>query len=215
MIEHKNIDEAILAITTEGDLYIQKQKKNQGVGYKYASEGDFLEKMRPQLANHGIICTPRYRVVSSTITIVKPANERENAKILRLVLIEGTFTWTHAPSGTHRITGAVGEGADNQDKASYKAMTGAQKYAIRQTFQIETGDDPEKDDAPPARTETDVSPPISRFESDLYHERRRLGPDVYQAAIKEFLPDATRGYDLLTLTGPQKKELIAFLRGKP
>ena len=40
----------------------------------------------------------------------------------------------------------LGDGADTGDKASYKAMTGAMKYALRQTFVIETGDDP--DDTP-------------------------------------------------------------------
>ena len=35
-----------------------------------------------------------------------------------------------------------GEGSDTGDKASNKALTGAYKYALRQTFCIETGDDP-------------------------------------------------------------------------
>lgn len=212
MIDHKNIDEAILAITTEGDLYIQKTKKNTGVGYKYAAEGDYLEKMRPKLAEHGIICTPSYRVVDSSVTIMKPSDGKESAKILRLVLMEGTFTWTHAPSGTHRITGAIGEGADNQDKASYKAMTGAQKYAIKQAFHIETGDDPEKDDEPEQQ-----QPAVHPFIADYNLEFDRIG----KAAVRRvhialsIEPEASPTALLDSLAKDMKRALIAALRAEP
>lgn len=213
MIDHKNIDEAILAITTEGDLYIQKTKKNTGVGYKYAAEGDYLEKMRPKLAEHGIICTPTYRVVDSSVTTMKPSDGKDSAKILRLVLMEGTFTWTHAPSGTHRITGAIGEGADNQDKASYKAMTGAQKYAIKQAFHIETGDDPEKDDEPEAPAVPERPPFLADYDS----EYDRIGHKaVYRVRQKLGIPDETTAAALLaTLEKEQKRALIAALRAEP
>ena len=37
----------------------------------------------------------------------------------------------------------AGEGADTGDKAPYKAMTGALKYALLQSFLLASGDDPE------------------------------------------------------------------------
>src|ERR1700738_5163472 len=37
----------------------------------------------------------------------------------------------------------AGEGLDTGDKAPYKAMTGALKYALLQSFLLATGDDPE------------------------------------------------------------------------
>jgi hypothetical protein len=40
----------------------------------------------------------------------------------------------------------IGEGQDAGDKGPYKAMTGAQKYALMKTFMIPTGDDPEADE---------------------------------------------------------------------
>src|SRR5574340_328981 len=40
----------------------------------------------------------------------------------------------------------IGEGQDRGDKATYKAMTGATKYALLKLFLIPTGDDPEKDE---------------------------------------------------------------------
>ena len=41
----------------------------------------------------------------------------------------------------------AGEGADVGDKAPYKAMTGALKYALLQSFLLSTGDDPEDEHA--------------------------------------------------------------------
>jgi hypothetical protein len=38
-----------------------------------------------------------------------------------------------------------GEGQDNADKGCYKAITGAEKYALMKTFLIPTGDDPENE----------------------------------------------------------------------
>ena len=41
----------------------------------------------------------------------------------------------------------AGEGADPGDKAPYKALTGALKYALLQSFLLATGDDPEDERA--------------------------------------------------------------------
>jgi len=41
----------------------------------------------------------------------------------------------------------AGEGLDAGDKAPYKAMTGALKYALLQSFLLATGDDPEEERA--------------------------------------------------------------------
>ena len=52
-----------------------------------------------------------------------------------------TFTDENSPE---EITARVaGEGLDVGDKSSYKAMTGALKYALLQSFLLATGDDPE------------------------------------------------------------------------
>jgi hypothetical protein len=55
-------------------------------------------------------------------------------------LIKGTTRFTHAPSRTYIVVKAYGEGSDAGDKSTKKAATGLYKYALRQTFMIETGD---------------------------------------------------------------------------
>ena len=57
--------------------------------------------------------------------------------------IQGTFTDNE--SGECLSSSAIGWGADTQDKAPYKAMTGALKYLLRTTFLIPDELDPENE----------------------------------------------------------------------
>jgi ERF superfamily len=53
------------------------------------------------------------------------------------------YTFCDVDSGEEVVATAAGQGLDAGDKAPYKAMTGALKYALLQTFLLATGDDPE------------------------------------------------------------------------
>jgi hypothetical protein len=52
------------------------------------------------------------------------------------------YRFIDARSGEELTVRVAGEGADAGDKAPYKAMTGALKYALLQSFLLATGDDP-------------------------------------------------------------------------
>ena len=62
--------------------------------------------------------------------------------LLNHVVAAVTYRLTHAPSGESEDCQVLGEASDAGDKAAPKALTGAYKYFLRQTFLIETGDDP-------------------------------------------------------------------------
>ena len=53
------------------------------------------------------------------------------------------YTFTDVDTGEEITTKVAGQGLDAGDKAPYKAMTGALKYALLQSFLLATGDDPE------------------------------------------------------------------------
>lgn len=132
-----NIHEAIAEIY--GNVgYVQKQR-TQGLNYSYASESALIEALRPEMVKAGVYpAVLEYEVMhAETYTTSKGA-------VMNLVRVRATVAFTHAPSGTQLMVQAVGEGSDSGDKASNKAMTGAYKYALRQTFCIETGDDPDR-----------------------------------------------------------------------
>lgn len=134
--QHSNIGEAWLAIMSEVG-YVQKLGKNIAQNYKYAGEAQLIEALRPALLKHGVICMPGgVDVIDCTPVII---GEKKTFRIVA----KYTWVYTHVASNTHMQVEVIGEGVDTGDKSAYKAATGALKYALRQPFLIETGDEPE------------------------------------------------------------------------
>lgn len=134
-----NIAKAILAVYSEVG-YVNKNGKNSAQNYAYAGEADFIEALRPAMIAAGLISLP-VKIVGECRHIpgdkdTKPKNHAAYIYTFRII---------HAASGEYIDVEAAGEGIGNDDKSSYKAATGAQKYALRQLFLIETGNDPDKD----------------------------------------------------------------------
>jgi hypothetical protein len=84
------------------------------------------------------------------------------------------YTFADVDSGEEIIAKVAGQGLDPGDKAPYKAMTGALKYALLQSFLLATGDDPE-DERTDARSTTSGSDrPINAEE--LRELEKRIDP---------------------------------------
>lgn len=135
--------------------YVQKKGKNKFQDYKYAGEGHLLESLRPAMVEAGILLIPSGKSRS-------PIDEHG------ITHVEVEYTLLHKDGSVwpDKIV-SYGDGGDKNskgvgDKGLYKALTGANKYLLFKMFQIETGDDPEKEtesdkDAPPAN---DSAPPV-------------------------------------------------------
>lgn len=121
--------------------YVQKKGKNTAQNYRYAGEKDLIEALRPAMVEAGIVFFCSGISDQETREVRKSTPRGESVTINFAATFH--FTFAHAVSGTSIQVAARGEGADSLDKASAKAMTGALKYALRQTFVIETGDDPD------------------------------------------------------------------------
>ena len=135
-----NIHTAINKIMQEVG-YVQKTGKVSGYGanYSYAGEAALIEAIRPSMVTHGV-----YMHVSKVIDVTRESYTTSKGTAMTNTIIQAMVTFTHAPSATSIETFACGEGSDSGDKGANKAMTGLYKYAMRQTFCIETGDDPDK-----------------------------------------------------------------------
>lgn len=137
----KNIHEAMLAVMGEIG-YVQKTGsiKTGPAKYSFAGEADFIRNLRPSLVKYGIYVHPAKvsHLDSETYTT-------SGGSVMNLNLVTMVYRFTHAPSQTSIDIEVVGAGADSGDKAIPKANTGALKYALRQAFLIETGDDPDND----------------------------------------------------------------------
>jgi len=141
----KNIIKALNEVMKDVS-YVQKSSENKFHGYKYASESSLLESLRPSMISHGLVLIP-------SVSNVSPIDAHGNTT----VTVEYTLSHVSGEIWPDKII-AVGCGNDRAkngavgDKGLYKAITGANKYLLFKLFQIETGDDPEKDEvAAPAQ----------------------------------------------------------------
>ncbi|MGE6893820.1 ERF family protein [Priestia flexa] len=118
---------------------IEKRGFNKFHQYNYATESDVAEKVREELAERNVMMIPS--------VIGNETREHTNAKgkTEYIVTVHMEFTFMDGDTGETISFRTVGEGQDAGDKGSYKAMTGAQKYALMKAFMIPTGDDPEAD----------------------------------------------------------------------
>ena len=119
--------------------YIQKTGRNTFHKYTYATESDVAEHVREELAKRCVMMIPN--VLESSMREHK--NRSGNVEYIIKVRME--FKFIDGETGEEISLHTEGEGQDAGDKAVYKAMTGAQKYALLKVFMIPTGDDPEED----------------------------------------------------------------------
>jgi len=113
---------------------ITENGKNKAQNYSYLEAADLSEEVQKAFNKIGI---GTFYNVSDYEYIKKDRGYFVRVK----VIIELVDTET----GYSKFISAYGDGQDFSDKAIYKAQTGAQKYAYRNTLLIPTGDDPEKD----------------------------------------------------------------------
>ena len=118
--------------------YVQKQSAS-GLQYTYASESALIAALRPAMIEAGVFC-----YIVEIPSIEQLPYVTSNGKAMNRTIAHGIVRFGHPESGTFIDVHAMGEGADIGDKAGNKAATGLLKYALRQTFLIETGDDPDQ-----------------------------------------------------------------------
>ena len=120
--------------------YLQKDGKVAygNTRYSYLSEEKITSEIREAMVEAGLVIYPaRMEVVNQQDVSTKTGQ----ARVINILV---TYRVQDIDSEEFIEVQALGEGMDSGDKAVYKAMTGAFKYAQRQAFMIPTGDDPDK-----------------------------------------------------------------------
>jgi hypothetical protein len=135
--ESSNIHKAINKVMEE--VGYVKKNKSPNLNYTFAGEAALISALRPAMVEQGI-----YMHVLEVKDIRIGSYNTKSGTAMTNTVVSAMVRFTHAPSGTFVDVAAVGEGSDAGDKSANKAMTGLYKYALRQTFCIETGDDPDK-----------------------------------------------------------------------
>lgn len=170
--------------------YIQKTGYNEFNRYKYATEAEVSEKVREVLAEQNVILIPSMKSHS--------VREHINRKghVEYIVTVEVEFTFIDGDTGESISYTVYGEGQDPGDKATYKAFTGAQKYALMKAFMIPTGDDPEADNGVDERNsvqgEQETPPATLRAK----YEAGKGSMDGFDEWVKDML---AKGYNYKTM----------------
>lgn len=156
MSEVKGIATKIAKVMDEVK-YIQKTGFNSFHKYKYATEADVNEKVREELAKLNVAMMP------SVVRHEMRNHTNRNGATEYITMVDMEFTFIDGDSGETITINMSGEGQDAGDKGIYKAISGAQKYALMKVFMIPTGDDPEADPIPDSKpsapTTTTPKPP--------------------------------------------------------
>lgn len=181
-----NLAAAICAVMKDVG-YVQKTGNNTHHRYRYASDADLLRALQPAMASAGLAMFPSH------------VERHDVGEICHLIV---TYTLAHVSGETMHVQ-SPGSGSatrGSEDKAAYKAMTGAYKYALRQTFAVPTGEDPEADEDP--KTARRNESPAARAERQASHDPEwEADRGGFCAMIASTLPgvdyDAVKAWALL------------------
>lgn len=117
---------------------IIKDKRNEDKGFDYASLANIIIQAREAMIEEKIIIIPM-----KLDQIIQRGNDVVISMIYRFYDTEPN----EKGECEYFDVNIPGEGADKEGWAIYKALSGAYKYAITQTFAIPTIDDAEKSDS--------------------------------------------------------------------
>lgn len=147
------LNEAVLQVMREVP-YIQKSRSD-GLRYTFASEAELIAHLHPAMLKAGLTIKP-----TGMELLVNEQYQTSRGTSMTHVILRCTYLLSHSASGEKNAIQSLGEASDSGDKAVPKAMTCAMKYALREAYLIETGDDPDRQ--PSDQGNERVSPFVSK-----------------------------------------------------
>ena len=152
-VKEMNIYEKLSAITAEIGV-VEKNlnvKVSSNSSYKAVSERDVLDAVKPIEQKYRVYSYPANRKIIDRDVLTKETEyngtiTRTNTLFMR---VETVYRFVNIDKPDEFIeTTVYGDGLDTGDKASGKAMTYADKYALMKAYKLSTGDDPDKEASP-------------------------------------------------------------------
>lgn len=147
-----NIYQRLLKITdelktVEKNLNVQVTKTNS---YKAVGERDVLDAVKPLEVKYGVYSYAYDRKVIDSGELVSSRKDYQTGEyhdIKQLYLrLEVTYRFINVDNPNEYIDiKTYGDGIDTGDKATGKAMTYADKYALLKAYKISTGEDPDQE----------------------------------------------------------------------
>ncbi|MDO4379090.1 MAG: ERF family protein [Erysipelotrichia bacterium] len=145
-----NIYQKMLAISDEMGIVTKNLLVPTGNGksYKAVSERDVIDAVKPLETKYGVYSYPVSREIIDNAILTTQRNyngkDVESKQIYLRLQIVYRFVNVEKPDEYIDIT-SYGDGIDSGDKATGKAMTYADKYALMKAYKMSTGDDPDQE----------------------------------------------------------------------
>lgn len=140
-----NIFQRMLAITSELKTVAKNLTVSTGTGsYKAVSEVDVLNAVRPLEEKYGVYSYPCKREVVDSGDYEKESKSGYKS-LSRYLRVKTVYRFVNVDdTGDYIETTTFADGIDTGDKATGKAMTYGDKYALMKAYKIKTGDDPDQ-----------------------------------------------------------------------
>ena len=165
--------------------------------YRFLSETKITQSLRQSFLNHGLLVFPI------------DAHAEKIGNVTQVVM---KYKIVDTETGEHEILAAVGQGADGQDKGGPKALTGAYKYMLRQTFMIPTGDDPDQISSEELSQDPNLKPINQGQLSQLTALMTALGWN--QQVMRNFAQQVCQNSDLSQYTEAMGNRLIQAIQAQ-
>lgn len=166
------------ALKTKGVL--KKEGANNFDRYKYFSEAQYKELFTELFSTCGL----ELKADTLEYEAYGGSDKQPNG---RKVTVE--FSLIDVETGFYESSRIIGEGVDKGDKAGYKAYTGALKYFFAETFNVATGDDPEKESPETnAKPQSVTNEMVRDFQLGYSDEERRRIRANYQVRTDSQIP---------------------------
>ena len=121
--------------------HIEKRGKNLMQHYDYVQAADVIAEVRKAALSNGVLILPSVEAIEQLAEVETKSGGKQRMTRVKLRVAAINIT---DPTDRLEVI-AFGDGTDSGDKAPYKAMTGALKYALLYLMMLPTGDDPERD----------------------------------------------------------------------
>jgi hypothetical protein len=171
---------------------------NREQGYRFLSDDDVLDALRPRLAAAGLDLAQEVHPDREPVVEVRATRSGGQQEWWRVWFL---FTLTHAPSGEQEKTLWLGCAADSADKGFPKAATAAAKHYQRHRFLLSAGQETDPDASSPqgrpaqaqARRRTvEGDRLISKAQTErLWARARKAG--VEEGTVRRIVDYATAG----------------------
>jgi len=166
---------------------IGKDQQNSHFKYKFRGIDDIFNHVSKTLIKHGVLFWPN--IVGEPNVII------EGKQVHVIAVVKYTFVCVDDPESKIE-TSTLGQGVDSGDKASYKAMSGACKYALLQTFCIPTDEPKDAEHHSPEPKTPDRLPAI-KAAIKAHVKEKRTDKDRDVMSDTDFMKKVAKSYGKL------------------